>query len=101
MNTKVKKAEKIFCDNKKIADKPLEVKFCDDVKISDLRKDYIGLALWNINITIPIVRVHVSYELAQNIGLGPCCRQAKTHKKKRINKKWAKRYGYVLNANLR
>ena len=29
------------------------------------------------------------------LGKNPYLIQARTHKKKRINKKWAKRYGYV------
>lgn len=29
------------------------------------------------------------------LGVNPYLIQARTHKKKRINKKWAKRYGYI------
>ena len=33
------------------------------------------------------------------IILPPTKKQARTHKKKRINKKWLKRYGYVYYSN--
>ena len=34
------------------------------------------------------------------LGKNPYLIQARTHKKKRINKKWAKRYGYITKYKL-
>lgn len=35
------------------------------------------------------------------IILPPTKKQARTHKKKRINKKWAKRYGFTISETLK
>ena len=97
----VKKPEikdaRIFLGDKEIPCGLPELEFCDDVKTSNLRQDKNGSILWDIDITIPITFPRcISYEQARSMLFRNNYRQAKTHKKGRINKKWAKRYGYIL-----
>lgn len=99
MNVKKSEIKKVrlFLQDKEIPCGLTELNFCDNVKTSNIRQDKNGSILWDIDVTIPFTLPrHISYKQARFMLFGNNYQQAKTHKKGRINKKWAKRYGYIL-----